>query len=169
MTRAVCPGSFDPVTLGHLDVVARAADLFGEVIVAIGTNPSKSKLFTPEERIDMFAEAAAGLPNVRVEGFSGLLTDFCAAQGAGALIKGIRGASDYEYELPMALMNRHLSGGSRNAGVETVFIPARPEFTHVSSSLVKEVASLGGDVSAFLTETVAARLADRLAERAAGA
>lgn len=157
--RAVCPGSFDPVTLGHLDIVARAAALFDEVIVAIGTNPSKSKLFSPDERIEMFTEAAAGLANVRIEGFAGLLTDFCSLQDAGALIKGVRGASDYEYELPMALMNRHLSG------METVFLPARPEFTHVSSSLVKEVASLGGDVSAFLTEPVAERLAARLAER----
>ncbi|MDT9593904.1 pantetheine-phosphate adenylyltransferase [Nocardioides zeae] len=159
MTRAVCPGSFDPVTLGHLDIVTRAARLFDEVVVAIGTNASKRRLFTPEERIDMLVEATAHLPGVRVEGFTGLLTDFCAEQGAEALVKGLRGSTDYEYELPMARMNDHLSG------VETVFVAARPQFTHVSSSLVKEVASLGGDVSAFLTPAVHERLLARLAQR----
>ena len=159
MTRAVCPGSFDPVTLGHLDIVTRAARLFDEVVVAIGTNASKRRLFTPEERIDMLVEATAHLPGVRVEGFTGLLTDFCAEQGAAALVKGLRGSTDFEYELPMARMNDHLSG------VETVFVAARPEFTHVSSSLVKEVASFGGDVSAFLTPAVHERLLARLAQR----
>lgn len=163
MTVAVCPGSFDPVTLGHLDVVGRAARLFDEVVVAVGVNASKRRLFSDDERIEMVGEAVAGLPNVRVLGFTGLLTDFCAAQGASAVVKGLRGSGDYEYELPMAHMNRHLSG------VETVFVPSRPELVHVSSSLVKEVAGLGGDVAPFLTDDVARRLADRLAERAAEA
>lgn len=163
MTRAVCPGSFDPVTLGHLDVLTRAAGLFDEVVVAVGVNASKRRLFTADERIAMLTNATAGLPNVRVAGFTGLLTDFCAEQGAGAVVKGLRGSADYDYELPMAHMNRHLSG------VETVFVASRPELVHVSSSLVKEVAGLGGDVSAFLTEDVAARVRDRLAQRAAEA
>lgn len=162
MTRAVCPGTFDPVTLGHVDVVERAARLFDEVVVAVGVNASKRRLFDDAERLAMLAEATAHLPGVRVEGFTGLLTDFCTAQGADVVVKGLRGAGDYEYELPMARMNDHLSG------VETVFLAARPQFTHVSSSLVKEVATLGGDVAPFLSAAVHDRLLERLADRAGG-
>ena len=160
MRRAVCPGSFDPVTHGHLDIFRRAATLFDEVVVAIGTNPSKSRLFTPEERIEMLREACADLPTVRVAGFTGLLTEFCAQEGAAAIVKGLRGPADFEYELPMAHMNGTLTG------VETVFVPTSPAYSFISSSLVKEVASLGGDVAFAVPGFVHARLTARLAERA---
>jgi pantetheine-phosphate adenylyltransferase len=142
--RAVCPGSFDPVTNGHLDIVRRAAGLFDEVVVAVGTNVSKKRLFSADERIDMLRRACADLPNVTVEGFSGLVTTFCAERDIAAIVKGLRAASDFDYELQMAQMNSSLTG------VETVFIPTSPERGFVSSSLVKEVAGFGGDVSAFV-------------------
>jgi pantetheine-phosphate adenylyltransferase len=142
--RAVCPGSFDPVTNGHLDIVRRAAGLFDEVVVAVGTNVSKNRLFSADERIDMLRRACADLPNVTVEGFSGLVTTFCAERDIAAIVKGLRAASDFDYELQMAQMNSSLTG------VETVFIPTSPERGFVSSSLVKEVAGFGGDVSAFV-------------------
>ncbi|WP_435771187.1 pantetheine-phosphate adenylyltransferase [Nocardioides sp. SYSU DS0651] len=156
MTRAVCPGSFDPVTHGHLDIFRRAAGLFDELVVATGTNPSKSRLFQPEERLEMLREACADLPNVTVMGFTGLIVDFCREIGAAAIVKGLRGGNDYEYELPMAQMNAHLTG------VETIFIPTTASLGYVSSSLVKEVASLGGDVSAFVPPAVQDRLSARL-------
>jgi pantetheine-phosphate adenylyltransferase len=159
MTRAVCPGSFDPVTNGHLDILRRAAGLFDELVVATGTNPSKSRLFDPEARLEMLREVCADLPNVTVMGFSGLIVDFCRDIGAQAIVKGLRGGNDYEYELPMAQMNAHLTG------VETVFVPTNAALGYVSSSLVKEVASLGGDVSGLVPESVHARLTARLAER----
>ena len=161
MTRAVCPGSFDPVTNGHVDIMRRAAALFGELVVATGTNISKSRLFDPEERLDMLREACAELPNVTVMGFDGLIVDFCREIDAQAIVKGLRGGNDYEYELPMAQMNAHLTG------VETVFIPTTASLGYVSSSLVKEVASLGGDISGLVPPAVEARLAARLAERRA--
>ncbi|HEY0889857.1 MAG TPA: pantetheine-phosphate adenylyltransferase [Nocardioides sp.] len=160
MRRAVCPGSFDPVTNGHLDIIGRAAGLFDEVVVATGVNVSKSRLFDPEERLEMLREAVAPWSNVTVAGFSGLIVDFCRDIGAGAIVKGLRGATDYEYELPMAQMNRHLTG------VETVFLPGAVGNAFVSSSLIKEVATLGGDVSALVPAPVAARLAEKLADRA---
>ncbi|GAA5151881.1 pantetheine-phosphate adenylyltransferase [Nocardioides marinquilinus] len=159
MSRAVCPGSFDPITLGHLDVVTRAARLFDEVVVAVGVNPSKSRLFSPEERLEMLTRAVADLPNVRVEGFTGLVTDFCTEQDAVAIVKGLRAASDFDYELPMAHMNTALTS------VETVFLPTSTGRSFVSSSLVKEVASLGGDVSAFVPDFVLEALTARLAAR----
>ncbi|CAM3611482.1 pantetheine-phosphate adenylyltransferase [Nocardioides zeicaulis] len=159
MRRAVCPGSFDPVTHGHLDVVARAARLFDEVVVAVGVNMSKNRLFTPEERIAMLEETTADLPHVRVAGFEGLIVDFCAEVDAVAIVKGLRGAGDYEYELPMAQMNSHLTS------VETVFLPGAVGNAFVSSSLVKEVAALGGDVRGLVPEPVRERLLTRLAER----
>ena len=161
MTRAVCPGSFDPVTNGHLDILRRAAGLFDELVVATGTNPSKSRLFEPEERLQMLREVCADLPGVTVMGFSGLIVDFCRDIGAQAIVKGLRGGNDYEYELPMAQMNAHLTG------VETVFVPTNAALGYVSSSLVKEVASLGGDVSALVPASVHARLEARIAERRA--
>jgi pantetheine-phosphate adenylyltransferase len=157
--RAVCPGSFDPVTHGHLDIVARAAGLFDEVVVAIGTNMSKNRLFTPDERIAMLEEATAGMANVRVAGFEGLIVDFCRELDAVAIVKGLRGPGDYEYELPMAQMNSHLTG------VETVFLPTAVGNAFVSSSLVKEVAGLGGDVRGLVPEPVREQLVRRLAER----
>ena len=156
MTRAVCPGSFDPVTYGHVDIFRRASGLFDELIVATGTNPSKSRLFDPEERLEMLREACADLPNVTVMGFTGLIVDFCRQIDAQAVVKGLRGGNDYEYELPMAQMNAHLTG------VETVFVPTTASLGYVSSSLVKEVASLGGDVSGLVPEAVLARLTKRL-------
>jgi pantetheine-phosphate adenylyltransferase len=160
--RAVCPGSFDPVTNGHLDIVGRAAKLFDEVVVAIGVNASKHRLFTPEERIAMLEEATAGIPHVRVAGFEGLIVDFCREIGAVAIVKGLRGAGDYEYELPMAQMNSHLTD------VETVFLPGAVGNAFVSSSLIKEVAALGGDVRGLVPEAVREQLVARLAERAGG-
>lgn len=159
MTRAVCPGSFDPPTLGHLDIFRRSAALFDELVVATGTNISKSRLFDPEERLEMLREACADLPNVTVMGFTGLIVDFCREIDAQAIVKGLRGGNDYEYELPMAQMNAHLTG------VETVFVPTTASLGYVSSSLVKEVASLGGDVSALVPPAVQARLTVKLANR----
>jgi pantetheine-phosphate adenylyltransferase len=155
--RAVCPGSFDPVTHGHLDIVERAAALFDEVVVAVGTNRSKSRLFEPEERIAMVREMTAGLDNVTVSGFDGLIVDFCREVGAVAIVKGLRGSTDYEYELPMAQMNRHLTR------VETVFLPGAVGTGFVSSSLVKEVCALGGDVTGLVPDVVRERLVERLA------
>ncbi len=159
--RAVCPGSFDPVTNGHLDVIQRAAALFDEVIVAIGVNKTKSssRLFTAEERMALLEEACAGLPNVKVRGFEGLLTTFCEDNGISAIVKGLRAVSDYEYELQMAQMNASL------ATVETLFIPTSPEYSFLASSLVKEVAMFGGDVSGLVPPTVLGPLTERLAEK----
>jgi pantetheine-phosphate adenylyltransferase len=156
--RAVCPGSFDPVTNGHIDIVARASALFDEVVVAVGVNKSKSRLFTPEERIAMLQEACAGYDNVRVDGFSGLLTTFCVEHGIQAIVKGLRAVSDFDYELQMAQMNSSLTD------VETVFIPTSPEYSFLASSLVKEVAAFGGDVSSLVPDFVHDRLTQRLAE-----
>ena len=159
MTRAVCPGSFDPVTNGHLDIIRRASTIFEELVVATGANPSKSRLFEPEARLEMLREACADLPNVTVMGFSGLIVDFCREIGAQAIVKGLRGGNDYDYELPMAQMNSHLTG------VETVFVPTNAALGYISSSLVKEVASLGGDVSALVPPAVHARMLAVLGER----
>ncbi|TQK72094.1 MULTISPECIES: pantetheine-phosphate adenylyltransferase [unclassified Nocardioides] len=161
MTRAVCPGSFDPVTYGHLDIFRRTAGLFDELVVATGTNISKSRLFDPDERLEMLREACADLPNVTVMGFTGLIVDFCREIDAHAIVKGLRGGNDYEYELPMAQMNAHLTG------IETIFVPTTASLGYVSSSLVKEVASLGGDVSEFVTPAVHERLTAKLAARQA--
>jgi pantetheine-phosphate adenylyltransferase len=147
--RCVCPGSYDPVTIGHVDVIGRAAALYDEVVVAVLHNPAKRGTFTVDERVDLLGRALAHLPTVRIEPFAGvLLVDVCRDVGAQAIVKGLRGDTDFAYELPMALMNRHLSG------VETVFLPGNPEFAHVSSSLVKEVAGLGGDVEGLVPAAV---------------
>ncbi|CAM3399738.1 pantetheine-phosphate adenylyltransferase [Nocardioides dubius] len=159
MRRAVCPGSFDPVTNGHIDVIGRAAELFDEVIVAVGVNKSKNRLFSPEERMDMLAEACRGMSNVRVDGFTGLLTSYCQERDVRAIVKGLRAVSDFEYELQMAQMNSSL------AEVETVFVPTSPEYSFLASSLVKEVAMFGGDVSGLVPDFVRERLVVRLAER----
>jgi pantetheine-phosphate adenylyltransferase len=160
--RAVCPGSFDPVTNGHLDIVERAATLFDEVIVAVGVNASKNRLFSAEERLEMLTEACAGWDNVRVDGFTGLLTDFCLAHDVHAIVKGLRAVSDFDYELQMAQMNSSL------APIETVFVPTSPEWSFLASSLVKEVATFGGDVSGLVPGFVLERLTARLAERRQG-
>jgi pantetheine-phosphate adenylyltransferase len=153
----VSPGSFDPVTNGHLDIIDRSSRLYDEVIVAVLINTSKRGLFTVEERLDMLREVTAPYPNVRVESFHGLLVDFCRAQGAGVVVKGLRAVSDFDYELQMAQMNTGL------AGVETLFMPTNPLYSFLSSSLVKDVAKWGGDVSPHVPEVVARRLAERLA------
>lgn len=159
MRRAACPGSFDPVTNGHIDIIERASTLFDEVVVAVGVNKSKNRLFTPEERIEMLEEACRPFANVRVASFDGLLTDFCQAQDVVAIVKGLRAVSDFDYELQMAQMNSSL------AAIETVFVPTSPEYSFLASSLVKEVATFGGDVSSLVPAHVLDRLTERLAER----
>jgi pantetheine-phosphate adenylyltransferase len=155
--RCVCPGSFDPVTAGHLDVITRAAALFDEVVVAVLTNPAKRPAFSVQDRVAMLTEALAGqagADGVRVQAApGGLLVDFCRSVGATAVVKGVRSATDVEHESPMAQMNRHLSG------LETVLLVADPRWAHVSSSLVKEVARLGGDVTGLVPPGVLRRLA----------
>ena len=157
MRRAVCPGSFDPVTNGHLDIVGRASRLFDEVIIGVLINQHKTGLFTVEERIEMLRKATADYGNVRVESFHGLLVDFCRAQEAAVVIKGLRAVSDFDYELQMAQMNIGLSG------VESLFMPTNPLYSFLSSSLIKDVAKWGGDVSPHVPDVVARRLAERLA------
>ncbi len=156
MRRAVCPGSFDPVTNGHLDIVGRASRLFDEVIIGVLINQAKSGLFTIEERIEMLREVTASYGNVRVDSFRGLLVDFCRTQQAAVVVKGLRAVSDFDYELQMAQMNIGL------AGVETLFMPTNPLYSFLSSSLVKEVAKWGGDVSAHIPDVVGERLVARL-------
>lgn len=150
--RAVCPGSFDPITHGHLDVVRRATALFDEVIVAVGRNSAKKYLFDTDERVELVRTSVAGLPGVRVETLSGLLVDFCRAQGAEVVVKGLRFASDFDFELQMAHINRSLTG------LETVLLPASAQWGTLSSTMVREVASLGGDVTAFVPALVAERI-----------
>ena len=156
MRRAVCPGSFDPVTNGHLDIIGRASRLFDEVIVAVLVNDIKSGLFPHDERVAMLREVTTRYANVRVDGFRGLLVDYCREQAAGVVIKGIRAVSDFDYELKMAQMNVGLSG------VETLFMPSNPLYSFLSSSLIKDVAKWGGDVSPHVPTLVAQRLAERL-------
>jgi pantetheine-phosphate adenylyltransferase len=160
MRRAVCPGSFDPITNGHLDVIERASRFFDEVVVAVGVNASKDRLFEPEERVEMIREATAHMPNVSVETFHGLIVEFCTARGIQAIVKGLRAVSDFDYELQMGQMNRSL------AAVDTLFMPADPHYSFLSSSLVKEVATYGGDVSGLVPEPVLRRLHERLDGRA---
>ena len=161
MTRAVCPGSFDPVTHGHLDVIERTARIVDGVVVAVGTNISKNALFAPDERVEMLAEECARWNNVEVTLFEGLLVDFCTANDIDIISKGLR-AADLAYELQMAQMNRQLTG------VDTLFLPTAPQWAFVSSSLVREVATLGGDVTAFLPAKIATRTMARVASRSAG-
>ncbi|EWC60969.1 Phosphopantetheine adenylyltransferase [Actinokineospora spheciospongiae] len=159
MTRVVCPGSYDPPTNGHLDVFERASRLFEEVVVLVGVNKSKKGLFTVEERIELLASAVGHLGNVRVDSWYGLTVDYCAEHGVQAIVKGLRTATDFDYELPMAQMNQQLTG------VETLFVPTRPGYSHLSSSLVKEVAAFGGEVVDMLPPEVHKRLLVRLAEQ----
>ena len=156
MSLAVCPGSFDPITLGHVDVVRRALEMFDEVVVAVAHNPAKRYLFGADERVDLARAALADLPGARVELVPGLLARYCADIGAAAIVKGLRGAADFDSEQSMALMNRHL------AGVETVFVMGDPALGHVASSLVKDVASHGGRVDDLVPAAVAAALAHAL-------
>jgi pantetheine-phosphate adenylyltransferase len=155
--RVVCPGSFDPVTNGHLDIIGRAAGLYDEVVVAVLINMTKHSLFTVDERVEMLREVTAGYGNVRVDMFHGLLVDFCAANGITAVIKGLRAVSDFEYEMQMAQMNY------RMAKVETLFMTTNPLYSFLRSSLVKDIARYGGDVSGLVPEPVLSRLRDRMA------
>ena len=159
-TICVCPGSYDPVTNGHLDVIERASTLFDEVVVAVLYNPAKTGTFPVERRIELIQQALGSRPRVRVESFAGrLLVDVCQDLGAGAIVKGLRGSTDFAFELPMALMNRHLTG------VESVFLPGNPAYEHVSSSLIKEVHALGGDITGLVPDVVLAALREALPQR----
>ena len=153
--RALCPGSFDPVTNGHLDIIGRACNLYDEVVVAVLINPTKSGLFSVPERMDLLREATSGFGNVTVESFGGLLVDFCRQRDIAVIVKGLRAVSDFDYELQMAQMNHSL------AGVETLFMTTNPEFSFLSSSLVKEVAKYGGDVSGLVPDNVLRGLKDK--------
>lgn len=159
MSGAVCPGSFDPVTLGHVDVFERAAAQFDEIVVAVMVNPNKSGMFTLDERIALIEESTRHLPNLRVESGQGLIVDFVRERGLSAIVKGLRTGTDFEYELQMAQMNKHV------AGIDTFFVATAPQYSFVSSSLAKEVAMLGGDVTALLPAAVNTRLTAKLAER----
>ena len=159
MSGAVCPGSFDPVTLGHVDIFERAAAQFDELVVAVMVNPNKKGMFTLDERIGLIEESITHLSNVRVESGQGLIVDFARQRGLTAIVKGLRTGTDFEYELQMAQMNKHI------AGVDTFFVATTPQYSFVSSSLAKEVATLGGDVSALLPAPVNDRLKVKLAER----
>lgn len=158
MIRVVCPGSFDPVTNGHLDIIGRAAKLNDEVIVAVLRNISKTTLFTVEERVEMLREVTKGKPNIRVEKFNGLIVDFCKAHDVAAIVKGLRAVSDFDYEMQMAQMNYN------QAGVETLFMTTNPLYAFLSSSLVKEFARYGGDVAGLVPESVLRKLTERLAQ-----
>lgn len=160
MRKAVCPGSFDPVTNGHLDVFARAAAVADEVVVAVLVNQRKSGLFTVEERMELLREVLRPYPNVMVEAFGGLLVDYCRAHGIKAIVKGLRAVSDFDYELQMAQMNYRL------AGVETLFVSTNPLYSYLSSSLVKEVAAYGGDVEGLVPPLVLERMRERLSTTA---
>jgi pantetheine-phosphate adenylyltransferase len=153
MRRAIYPGSFDPVTNGHLDVIERARKLFDEVVVAVAHNDEKQPLFSLEERLELLRETAGRIDNVRIAEFKGLLVDFAKVEKAGAVIRGLRAVSDFEFEFQMALMNRKLE-----AGVETIFLMPKEEYTYLSSRIVKEIARLGGDVSSFVPARVARAL-----------
>ncbi len=156
MAIALCPGSFDPVTFGHVDIIERTARHFDEVIVAIIRNPQKTQsLFTLEERQEMLAEELEHLDNIRLEVFKGLLVDFARQRGADAIVKGLRAVSDFDYELQMAQMNQKLTD------IDTFFLSTSPEYSYLSSSLVKEVARFGGDVSEMVPERVVKRLTSR--------
>jgi pantetheine-phosphate adenylyltransferase len=161
MRKSVYPGSFDPITNGHLDVLARASKLFDEVVVAVARDNQKTSLFTVEERVAMLEETAReqGLRNVTVTPFQGLLVEFARAQGACAVVRGLRAVSDFEFEFQMALMNRKL-----DERVETIFLTPREELTYISSRIVKEIARLGGDVQQFVPPGVALALKRKLAQ-----
>jgi len=158
MLRVACPGSFDPPTNGHADIVRRIARLADEVVIAVLVNPAKQGMFEVTERVEMLEEITADLPNVSVESFQGLLVDFCRDHSIPAVVKGLRAVSDFEYELQMAQMNHRLSG------VDTMFVTTDPLYSFLSSSLVKEVAAYGGDVEGLVPPAVHERLRARLAE-----
>ena len=157
--RAICPGSFDPVTHGHLDIITRTSRMFDSVLVGVGRNSAKNYLFTPEERVEMLTAATAELPNVEVKMLSGLLVDFCVTEQVNVIVKGLRFASDFEFELQMAQMNFALTG------IETIMLPTAARWAHLSSTMIREVAGLGGDVSQFVTPVVSERIQAKVRAR----
>ena len=158
MKRALTPGTFDPITSGHLDVITRASQLFDEVVVAVAASPKKKPLFSLQQRVELAREATAHLPNVTVEPFEDLLVDFARRMGACAVVKGLRAVTDFEYEFQMTALNYHI-----DPELETVFIMSPPHYMYLSSSIVREVASLGGDVSSFVPPCVERALKERFA------
>jgi pantetheine-phosphate adenylyltransferase len=159
MRRAVCPGSYDPATNGHLDIIERAAKQFDEVVVAVLINKTKNCLFEVADRMAMLKEITEHLSNIRIDSWHGLLVDYCAVNGIATIVKGLRAVSDFDYELQMAQLNYQLSS------VDTMLLPSKPHYSYLSSSVVKEVATYGGDVGHLLPATVHQRLINRLAER----
>ncbi len=157
---AICPGSFDPVTVGHVDIITRAANIFDKVYVAVLHNPKKHPAFTEEERVNMLRTATSAMSNVEVESWGGLLTDYAASKGAGVIVKGLRAVSDYEYEFQMALANRSL-----RPEIETVFLTTSSENMFLSSSVVKQIASFGGDISGFVPAELREVISERLMEQ----
>ena len=153
----ICPGSFDPVTLGHLDIITRAARMFDRVVVAVLVNSSKTPTFSTEERMELLRDAVSDLPNVDIVSFEGLLAEYCKKCGVGTIVKGLRAVSDFEYEFQMALANKKL-----NPELETVFLAADADSTFLSSSMVREIASMGGDISNFVPACVHDRIVERL-------
>ena len=156
-TIAICPGSFDPVTYGHLDIITRSAGMFSKVIVVVAGNASKHCSFTPEERVEMIKKCVADLDNVEVDHYGGLLADYAAQKGATAIIKGLRAMSDFEYEFQMALTNKKL-----NPNVETLFLTTSAQNMYLSSSMVKQIASMDGDISSFVPDVIKQDIIDRI-------
>jgi pantetheine-phosphate adenylyltransferase len=158
MTRAVYPGTFDPITNGHVDLVKRAARVFDRLVVAVGTNPAKTPLFSPEERLDMVRHELRAIPNVTTDAFDGLLVDYARSRGISVVLRGIRSLTDLDYEYQMALANRSMENR-----IETIFMPASIEYSFVSAQLLREIVALGGDASRFVSPRVAQRLKKKLA------
>lgn len=154
---AICPGSFDPVTFGHLDIICRAANMFDKIIVVVASNKNKTNCFTPEERVEMIKKCIPNLKNVVVDSFDGLLAEYAAKKNATAIIKGLRAMSDFEYEFQMALTNKKL-----NPEVETLFLTTSTQNMYLSSSMVKQIASMGGDISSFVPEVIRQDIIDRI-------
>ena len=159
MSIAVCPGSFDPITLGHLDIIQRAALMFDKVIVAVLVNPGKNPSFTAEERLGMIRRVIADIPNVEAECFNGLLAEYARMRNAHTIVKGLRAVTDFEYEFQMALVNRQL-----NPDVDTVFLTTSSQHMYLSSSMVKSIAKFGGDISAFVPECICGEISERLSK-----
>ena len=160
LKTVVCPGSFDPITMGHLDIISRASKLFGSVVVLVSVNAAKHSAFTLEERVELARKATAHLPNVRVDSFDGLLVDYLRGLGDCAIVKGLRAMSDFEYEFQMALANKKLYEGA-----ETIFLAAGAEHMYLSSSLVKQIAHFGGDISGFVPDSILQEIQNRLSPK----